>query len=412
MTIQRTLSLEFLIEDQHEIRLAQDYWNVEHDGQQWIWARTVRSIALGAGLTQAQLLRTVRAVAKATVPGFQCSGCQRPLEVGSRSDLERVEETAYTCSACRAQILAEQQRARQLHEAAIRDRKREIVRMVREGCMPYDYAQISYFDAFVLFGILLASDDACHKGVFSDVASLHLCASQQLCNDLLGELLKVGILTFAEDCDPNSIQLQDDRSWRYFPAGMKWELAEDSRGLSRPKLMHELGRLLDLRDQHEEYWITVACLWWRIGYDDVLTFLKEEEGKYRFPEPRIGEKTEEALRYALAKFSIPRVRRALKYAVRDAASYSMTRDVYKRQAINSIPRNLISFVDRALSSGWEVPPVLRDWKWEEPTVLTLLFDRVLSTGMTGFKTLTGDALTQQVEAGSPDLASSEFRTAP
>jgi hypothetical protein len=413
MTIQQKLSLEFFTEDQREIQLAQDYWDGENNGSGWIWARTVRSVALAVDLTQAMLLRAVKAAAKATVPAVQCSGCQMALEVETRSDLERLDRTAtHTCSGCRAKILAERERLRRLQEAAIWDRKLEIVRKVRECCIRFNYEQISYFDAIVVFGIFLASDDACNKGVFDDVAGLYLCASQDLCNALLGELFKAGILTFAEDCDPNSIQLKDDGSWSYFPGRMKWELAEDLRGLSRPKLMHELGRLLDLRDQHEEYWVSVACLWWRIGYDDVLTFLKQEEGKYRFPEPRIGEKTEEALEYALTKLPIPQVRRALKYAVKDAASYSMTRDVYKRQAMNSIPRNLISYVDRALSSGWVVTPVLRDWKLEEPLLLTVLFDRVLSSGMTGFKALTGHALNQQAEAGSPVPTTQEFCATP
>jgi hypothetical protein len=413
MTIQRQLSINLLTEDKREIQLAHDYWDGEHDGRRWIWARTVRSIALAGGLTQAELLRRVRVVAKVTDASISCSHCQKALIAESRSDLQGIEGTTYMCSGCRAEIVAEEQRIRLLQKAATRDRKLEIVRGVRAACKPFHYERISYFDAFILFGILLASDDACNKGVFSDVAGLHLCASENLCNELVGRLLRTGILTFAEDCDLYVIELEDDGSWRYYPAKMKWELAEDARGLTWPKLMHELGELLDLKEQHETYTETVTNLWWKLAYDDVLTFLREEEGKYRLPEPRIGQKTEEALRYALRKLSIPQVRRALKYAVRDAASYAMTRDIHKRQAMNSIPRNLISYVDRALSSGWDVVPVLRDWKWEESALLTLLFDRVLSTGMSGFKTLTGDEVNQQaIAVDSVFQASGEGRACP
>jgi hypothetical protein len=50
---------------------------------------------------------------------------------------------------------------------------------------------------------------------------------------------------------------------------------------------------------------------------------------------------------------------------------------------------LISYVDRALSEQWTVYPLLTDWQNEEPLLTTVLFDRALGSGLTGFKSTTG-----------------------
>lgn len=42
-----------------------------------------------------------------------------------------------------------------------------------------------------------------------------------------------------------------------------------------------------------------------------------------------------------------------------------------------VPGTPISYVDRAVSEGWQVSPILHNWQNEEPTLLTALFNRVL-----------------------------------
>jgi hypothetical protein len=79
--------------------------------------------------------------------------------------------------------------------------------------------------------------------------------------------------------------------------------------------------------------------------------------------------------------------------VKNAAALSVTREYHPRHALNTIPGNLISYIDRALSDGWPVYPIVRNWTNEEPRLITLLFDRVLATGSTGFKATTGALFT-------------------
>jgi hypothetical protein len=102
----------------------------------------------------------------------------------------------------------------------------------------------------------------------------------------------------------------------------------------------------------------------------------------------VGPKTDHALRYALQYFSIPQVRRAIKYVVKDAAAFSM-RGFNAHHSRNTIPLNLIRYVDRVLSNEWRLYPILKDWKHEEAVLTTMLFDRVLRTGQAGFMSLSG-----------------------
>ncbi len=51
--------------------------------------------------------------------------------------------------------------------------------------------------------------------------------------------------------------------------------------------------------------------------------------------------------------------------------------------------DLIRDCDRALADHWTVNPYTMRWDDEEPRLTTLLFDRVLGSGIAGFKTMTG-----------------------
>jgi hypothetical protein len=100
--------------------------------------------------------------------------------------------------------------------------------------------------------------------------------------------------------------------------------------------------------------------------------------------------------HALEHFSIPKVRREITNVVKNAAALSRHRDYVKRHALNTIPGTLINYVDRAVSEGWQVSPILHNWQNEEPILLTVLFNRVLRTGLPGFKTLSNSLLKASV----------------
>jgi hypothetical protein len=129
-----------------------------------------------------------------------------------------------------------------------------------------------------------------------------------------------------------------------------------------------------------------------LATDDVKVYLQEQVHEFRLPDYKFGPKTEEAIKHALETYSIPLVPRCILSVVKNAAALSVNRSYDRYRAKNTIPGSLISFVDRALSNNWEVFPRLRNWTEDEPILLTMLFDRVLKTGGSGFKSLHGSAL--------------------
>jgi len=260
-----------------------------------------------------------------------------------------------------------------------------------------EYTSIEYFDAVVLYAIMLASDEACEKGAFDDAYRLHLCPGENLTRELLNRLFSKNILQFSPDTPPAAIVLNEDERWRYKPYEVRWRISPDAGGATFPQIFAEIGNLIDLRSEHPSYEQCVADLWWSVGFNDALNFLNQEIATYRISDYRKGPKTDEALRYALERFSIPQVRRQIRSVVKNAAELSVSRDFNRRHALNTIPGNLISYVDRALSEHWTVHPVFSDWQNDEPVLTTVLFDRVLGSGLTGFRSTNGAML------GSPAL---------
>jgi hypothetical protein len=109
-----------------------------------------------------------------------------------------------------------------------------------------------------------------------------------------------------------------------------------------------------------------------------------------------------ATRYCLQHFSIPKLRYLIWKVAKDTAAYAARRDVHRRQAMNSIPGSVIRVCDRALADQWEVHPYVLKWDEEEALITTMLFDRVLRTGVTGFKAMTGQSLFELVGETTPN----------
>jgi len=262
----------------------------------------------------------------------------------------------------------------------------------------FRYDDIGYLNAVIVFSIMLASDEACEHGTFQQSDGLHLCASTALSAKLLSRLFNAGILGIQKTTPWQAIELGAGDSWSYYPHRVHWEFAQDLDDRSYSAIMALLGEIIDEREDDPEYGQAVAELWRMLAYDDALDHLTQEVDDYCLPDVRVGPKTEEAIWHALEHFSIPQVRREIANVVKNAAALSQHRDFVRRRALNTIPGNLISYVDRAVSEGWQVSPILHNWQNEEPVLLTVLFNRVLGTGLPGFKTLSNGVLKTSILA--------------
>ena len=383
--IPERLLLCFHTADAQQLRPALDYWSGHRQGDRWIWDETTASIASRYQMRSNKLSVAVADAVTACDPQVRCLGCGVPRTFPSRAAVTSSLTEEYLCYQCfdarqraRYERISEDQRKGEEEKRAV------LQALVSVPLEPVDYENLAYFDAVLLYTILLASDEACNTGVLSDVSRLHLCSTAECSSSQISGLYKRGILCFGSATPLEAIEVKGLDKFTYFPSRVSWRLACDTNGGPSHDLFRTVSSLVDLRGRHPEYEEAVAKLWWLLAYDDAIHTLSQEVHRYRMSEYRHGPKTELALKRALTKFSIPRVRRIIQNVVKNAAALSTTREYNRRHALNTIPGGIDRYVDRAISDGWNVYPVLLNWESEEPLLHTVLFDRVLGTGHAGF----------------------------
>ena len=372
--------------------LALDYWDGEYNAGKWGWALSVEAVAQRHQVKKTEVPAFAAQTAVAVDTARRCGDCLVPQVLTSRSAFSTPRPDGYVCSDCadRKKLAVAQKRYQEENDRQL-SRRKHIEELAARN-RSYKYSDISYANAILVFGIMLASDDACELGRFSDTAGLHLCPTTALSGKVLGGLFDAGILRISETTHPESVLRNEDGSWSYYPHRVNWEFAADAEGRSFPAVMSLMGAIVDLRDEDPGYSQAVSDLWWKLGYDDAVRHLEDEAEAYSLPDIRMGPKTKEAIQHALTFLSIPQVRREITRVIKNAAALSNHRDFSRRHALNTFPGTLISFVDRAVSEGWQIWPLLRNWQNEEPVLTTVLFNRVLGKGLPGFRVITGQEL--------------------
>jgi hypothetical protein len=383
------LFLCFKTESRRDLQLALDYWSGSEEAGKWKWLASVDEVASLHGVRKSDVPKLARDAADAMDLLRRCAECACPQVFSSRSSLALRVYGEYRCLSCLEERRLALLRRQEQEERSRFAKERDHIAQLATRNRVYRYDEISYFDAIVSFGIMLASDEACELGTFHDSDSLHLCPGTGLSSKLIARLFNNGILRMSSTTPVQAVVLSGDDTWNYYPHRVNWKFADDADGRSFPQIMSLLGETLDAKEEDPDYREAIGELWWKLAYDDALQHLEQEVDSYRLPDVQVGPKTESAIRHALENFSIPQVRREITNVVKNAAALSQHRDFARRHALNTIPGTLISYVDRAISEGWQVSPLLRNWQNEEPVLTTVLFNRVLGTGLPGFKTVSG-----------------------
>ncbi len=273
-------------------------------------------------------------------------------------------------------------------------RRASLVQAIANENAVFDYDMISYFDAVLAHGVMLSSQSAIENGLVGNSFDLTLCPSNALLSNVLARLYDHGILVFRSDTSPEAIdpESRDETRFSYYPLKVNWQFATAKDNNSFSKIFNQIGSIIDQRADHPEYFETVSELWWMLGRDDALRYLDQELNSYRLSGFEAGEKTKEAISYALNRFSIPQLRYLLWRVAKNAAALSVRHDFTKRHALNTIPGSLIRDCDRAIADHWTIKPYCMKWDEEEAPLITILFDRVLETGIAGFRSMTGAVL--------------------
>lgn len=242
---------------------------------------------------------------------------------------------------------------------------------------------------------MLCSDSAVVSGVVGNPYSLGINPSNTLLNTLLGHLFNVGVLTFRQDTpfdaiDPTS---ENETRFSYYPLKVNWQFAKAANGDSFSTIFKQIGAIIDERAENPQYYEAVDQIWWMLGSADALRYLEDQLSLYRLSGLVVGEKLKEAISYGLKLFSIPQLRYLLYRVAKNAAALSTRREFNKPHVLNTIPGSLIRDCDRAVADHWTIKGYVKKWDEESP-LLTLLFDRVLGSGIAGFRSTSGSVLEQ------------------
>jgi hypothetical protein len=138
-------------------------------------------------------------------------------------------------------------------------------------------------------------------------------------------------------------------------------------------------------------------LWRIVALTECRGHLQGHAEHFRLGDLEIGEKTEAAIWYALNHFSIAQVWGIINNAAQYAAAQRQARTKVAAYAAKLIPGSITGYVDRAVANQWTVYPRSRPSWHEEPTLTSLLFDRVLA-GVATFQQTTTATLASMRDA--------------
>jgi hypothetical protein len=376
-----------------QVQLALDYWAGSVRDGEWVWSEPVKEIAARNGLKNAPLLQVVRRAATAHDVSARCI-CQAKCDGGPRMVSCRSDawpsSFEYVCDAC-SKFLRQQKEREEQERARVRVwKKRAFLASLVARATPFDYATIGYADAVAVYSMMLASERACESGRV-EAEAFRLFPSEAMNRSQLMDLFQKGILEVCDDSPLDCIDVLDNGVFSYEVSRINWRFAGDARGLPYPEVFELVGAVIDQREAHAQFDEFVRDFWWRIAEDDALHFLATEARRFKFSEYRYGPKMHKAVRYALESYSIPQIRNLIRRSVGYAAQLSVARNYHGGPALAAVPALLISNVDRALSLNWTIYCVLPAWE-QEPLLVRVFFDRVLRTGVQGFREMCGARL--------------------
>jgi hypothetical protein len=382
-----------------QLRVALQYWSISADGKSWLNA--TQPLADELGVRVDQLAGVLAGIAQGYDLRTRCDDCGMPRVLTSRTSFQQSWEATFICSECTSTRTREQ---RLQLQAKMEEQNAWATGSIQNECAsnrPFNYSTIDYFDAVLVYAIMLSSDSACSNGQIGSMSELRLCPTDEPLLDITRRLFRRRIIQFSPSTPLEAIAPRQDEHrnglFSYYPMRVNWRLADDLDGRSFPTVFGDLGEIIDTQDLNTDYEEAISDLWWMLAVDESIRYLNEQVDSYRLPSYVSGDKSLQSLQYVLDKFSIPQVRNLIWTVVKNAAALSTKREYTSRHALNTIPGNLIRYCDRAIAEKWEVKPYLRNWSEDEPMLTTLLFDRVLRTGVTGFSRCNGTRFMQQTQ---------------
>ncbi|MBZ5507862.1 MAG: hypothetical protein LAO78_20565 [Acidobacteriia bacterium] len=388
--------LEYHTDDPELVKLAEDFWQLTPEN---FWQYSVKELLSRTGKRRQELMGTVHAAALAVCRNIRCVECNSPFIVRTRTDLPTKPwlYSTYRCLTCIQAELAEERRREAEKEAIENQRLMAVLEVLKSNQDPYDYRLIPYYDAIVACSVMIQSESACESGDIGRLNQLGLCASDGLARRLAAQLHSRRIFRFGESTGVEALSSnsKDASDYQYWALMVDWRFAPSVDQSSFGNVLRQLNAVIENSKGTDEFVQAVRQIWWETSRDAIEQHLRLQLRQYGMPEFSVGEKFKESFDYLLERFSVPKARYIIYRVAKNAAALSTRVDFNRPRAINTIPGAIIRDCDRAIADNWNINGYTYKWDTEEPQLFTFIFDRLLRTGIAGFR-LTSGVLLEQV----------------
>jgi hypothetical protein len=388
--------LQFYTDDQYLIKLACDYWSLTEDGN---WRYFQKDLVAASGMSRQEFLNAIGSAVIAVCRDIRCVNCNQPYILSSRG-LPRVEGfSEWQCMRCMTAQIEEERRQEAEKEALDLQRISGILDALKSHNDPFDYSQISCYEAILACSIMIQSETACENGTVGMIQYLGLSASDDLARRIAATLHRVGMLRFGEKTKENALASTSKGTdeYNYWALLVDWRFAQPACALTFGQVLRELNLFIETVKGTQDFIMAVKNLWWEVARDAIESHLRVQLSQYGIRDLKIGEKFQQAFDYLLERFSVPHARYIIYRVAKNAAALSTRVDFNRPHAVNTIPGSIIRDCDRALADNWNINGYTLKWDTEEPQLFTFIFDRLLGTGIGGFRITSGRFLDQTLQ---------------
>lgn len=388
------LFLEYHTDDLELIKLAEDFWQLTPES---LWQYPVKELLSRTGKRRQELIDAVHAAVVAMCRSIRCVECNSPFIVRTRTDLPTKPwlYSNYRCLTCVQAELAEERRREAEKETIENQRLMALLEVLTSNQEPYDYRSTPYYDAIIACSVMIQSDSACENGNVGRINQLGLCASDDLARRLASHLHSRRIFRFGQSTGVEALSgnSKDDADYQYWALMVNWRFARSVDQNSFGNVLRQLNAVIENGKGTDEFVQAVRQIWWETSRDAIEQHLRSQLRQYGMPEFNVDEKFKESFDYLLERFSVPKARYIIYRVAKNAAALSTRVDFNRPRAINTIPGAIIRDCDRAIADNWNINGyTYKDT--EEPQLFTFIFDRLLRTGIAGFRITSGALLDQ------------------
>jgi hypothetical protein len=356
-----------------DLTLALNYWErtpsaTGADG----W--TYKTGELGPVISR--VVSSARTTATAYDLNTRCPTCGAPEEITSRSVFASARRSTfrrdhrgsgqYLCNTCYVAREEEYGAAAELERLEREQQLRATIANFRPKVVPL--AELGLAEQMLLLAVLRAAT-VDKKGNYNLSRAVVADGTDHL---VLDQLRRAGAIKWAVDDKLTGWSMGVDGKLYVNFETVGWQpTCTESYGDACEYLASQTGLVAGDAEALDKLWRMVALT-------ECSGKLQEQAEYFNLGQVDIGEKTEAAFWYALKHFSIPQVWAMIVNGAQYAAAQRQARTKVSAFAPKLIPGSITGYVDRALANQWTVYPRTRPNWHDEPTLTSLLFDRVLA----------------------------------